>query len=183
MSARELTQFADRHPLVLLALFFALPVAAWLCGRMHRRGGGGVAPWKFFYSILVYLACVPGLFAGVLTAYTLFFTRENLMDASLVVYVAPIVSMIVTLILIKKNVDFDQVPGFDRISGLMIMIACSFGLALAIEKMRIFVFFGGSIGKLFLLAAGIFALLRWGAYTLFRRRAEPKQELPKFPGP
>jgi hypothetical protein len=183
VTARELAQFADRHPLVLLALFVALPVVAWLFGRMHSRGGGGVAPWKFFYSVLVYLACVPGLFAGVLTAYALFFTRENLMDASLIVYVAPIVSMIVTLILIKKNVDFDQVPGFDRISGLMVMIACSFGLALAIEKMRIFVFFGGSIGKLFLLAAGIFALLRWGVYMLFRRREEPKQELPKFPGP
>jgi hypothetical protein len=148
---------------------------------MHQRGQGGRAPWKYIYSILVYLACVPGLFAGVLTAYTLFFTRENLLDASLVVYVAPIVSMIVTLILIRKNVEFDQVPGFDRISGLMVMIACSFGVALAIEKMRIFVFFGGSIGKLFLLAAGIFALLRWGVSRLFRRREEPKAPFPKFP--
>ena len=32
------------------------------------------------------------------------------------------------------------------------------------------------------LAAGIFALLKWGTYMLFRRRDEPRQELPKFPG-
>jgi hypothetical protein len=181
MTARELAQLADRHPLVLLGVFVVLPLAAWLCGRLHGRGRGGEAPWNYLYSVLVYIACVPGMCAGVLTAYALFFTRENLMDVSLAVFVAPIVSMVVTLILIRKNVSFDEVPGFDRISGLMVMIACSFAIALAVERTRIFLFFGGSIGKLFLLAAGVFALLKWGAYMLFRRREEPKQDLPKFP--
>jgi hypothetical protein len=36
--------------------------------------------------------------------------------------------------------------------------------------------------KLFLLAAGVFALLKWGTYMLFRRRDEPVQERPKIPG-
>jgi hypothetical protein len=181
VTTRELAQLANQHPLVLIALFVSLPLAAWVCGRMHGRGGGGNAPWKYGYSILVYLACVPGLFAGVLTGYALFFTRENLMDVSLVVYLAPIVSMIVTLILIGKNVEFEKVPGFDRLSGLLVMMGGSFAIALAIEKTRIFLFFGGSIGKLFLLAAGVFALLKWGAYTLFRRRDEPGRDRPNFP--
>jgi len=77
VSARELTHLADRHPLILAAVFIALPLAAWLCGRLHPRGGGGGTPWKYFYCLLVYLACVPGMFAGVLTAYTLFRRREE----------------------------------------------------------------------------------------------------------
>jgi hypothetical protein len=157
------------------------PVAAWLCGVAHGRGCGGNAPWKYFYSVLVYLSCVPGTFAAVITAYTFFFTRENLMDVNPLVYFLPLVSMVATLVLIHKNVAFDLVPGFDRLEGLMVMIACSFVFALAIQKTKIWVVFGGSIGGLFLLAAGVFALLKWGVYMLFRRRDEPKQAPPSFP--
>ena len=182
MTTRELTHQADQHPLWLVATFVALPLVAWGLGQVHERGRGGTAPWKYFYSVLVYLACVPGMFASVLTAYALFLSRENLLDASLLVYFLPIAAMVVTLVFIRKSVSFDEVPGFDRLSGLMVMVACSFAVALVIQKTRIFVFFGGSIEWLFLLAAGVFALLKWGTYTLFRRRDEPKQDRPPLPG-
>lgn len=182
MTIRELIQLAGQHPLVLVAAFIVPPLLAWLLGQMHERGRGGAAPWKYLYAVLVYLVCVPGMFAGVITAYSLFFSRENLLDANLLVYFLPIVSMIVTLVFIRKNVSFDEVPGFDRLSGLMVMVGCSFAIALAIQKTNIWIFFGGSIEKLFLLAAGVFALIKWGGYMFFRRHDEPKQERPKFPG-
>jgi hypothetical protein len=181
MTTRDLIQLAGQHPYVLATGFLVPPAIAWLLGRIHERGRGGVPPWKHLYAALVYLACVPGMFAGVITAYTLFFSGENLLDANLLVYFLPVVSMVVTLVFIRKSVSFDEVPGFDRLSGLMVMVGCSFAIALAIQKTRIWVVFGGSIEKLFLLAAGIFALLKWGTYTLFRRRDEPAQERPKFP--
>ena len=181
MSTREFIEMAGQHWGVLLAMFLAPPLAAWWCGVAHGHGGGGNAPWKYFYSVLVYLTCVPGTFAAVITAYTLFFTRENLLDVNPLVYFLPMVSMVATLVLIRKNVTFDLVPGFDRLEGLMVMIACSFALALAIQKTNIWIFFGGSIERLFLLAAAIFALLKWGVYMLFRHREEPKQEPPNFP--
>jgi hypothetical protein len=182
VTTRELIHLADHHSLLLAAVCAFAPVAAWLCRLIHGPIKGGDAPWKYLYSVLVYLACVPGIFAGVLTGYTLWFTHENLLDVSLLVYILPLVSMVVTLILIGKNVGFDRVPGFDRLSGLMVMIACSFGIALAVQKMRIWLVFGGSIATLFLLAVAVFAMLKWGAYMLFRRREEPKREWPKFLG-
>ena len=182
MTTRELIQWAGQHPAVLVAALVAPPVFAWVAGKAHGQEQGKLAPWKYLYSVLVYLVCAPGMFAGVTTAYTLFFSRENLLDANVLVYFLPIVSMVATLVLIRKNVSFDDVPGFDRLSGLMVMVACSFIIALAIQKTRIFLFFGGSIEKLFLLAAGIFALLKWGTCLLFRRRDEPKELPPKFPG-
>jgi hypothetical protein len=181
MTSRDLVNLAGQYPLVLVAVFLAPPLAAWLLGRMHPRGQGGLAPWKYLSAVLVYLTCVPGMFAAVITAYTLFFSRENLLDANLLVYFLPIVSMVATLILIRKDVPFDQVPGFDRLSGLMAMVGCSFAIALAIQKTNIWIFFGGSIGKLFILAAAVFALLKWGAYMLFRRGDEPTRELPPIP--
>jgi hypothetical protein len=183
MTIRDLIDLAGQYPLVLAAAFLAPPLTAWLLGLMHPRGQGGLAPWKYFSAVLVYLTCLPGMFAGVITAYSLFFSRENLLDANLLVYVLPIVSMAATLVLIRRNVSFDQVPGFDRISGLMAMVGCSFVIALAIQKTNIFVFFGASIEKLFILAAGVFALLKWGTSMLFRRGDEPKREPPAFPRP
>jgi hypothetical protein len=182
MTTRDLVQQADQHPVALAAVLAAPPLISWLVGRVHARGQGGALPWSYFYAVLVYVACVPGMFASVLTGYTLFFSRENLLDTSLLVYFLPIVSMIVTLVLIRKNVAFDEVPGFDRLSGLMVMVGCSFAIALAIQRTRIWIMFGGSIERLFILAAGIFGLLKWGAYMLFRRHDEPRTERPKFPG-
>jgi hypothetical protein len=133
------------------------------------------------YSVLVYAVCVPGMLSAVLTAYSLFFRNENLLEVNLLVYVLPLVSMIVTLVFVQKNVGFDAVRGFNRLSGLMILIACSFGLALAIHKTHLFVGFFGSIDRLFLLAAGIFGLLKWSGYMLFRRKDEPIKDRPRFP--
>jgi hypothetical protein len=178
MTTRDLIELAGQHPLALIVAFLAPPLAAWLLGMMHPRGQGGLAPWKYFSAVLVYLTCVPGMFAAVVSAYSLFFSRANLLDANLLVYFLPIASMVATLILIRKSVSFDEVPGFDRLSGLMALVGCSFAIALAIQKTNIFLFFGGSIGKLLALAAGVFALLKWGAYMLFRRGDEPKREPP-----
>jgi hypothetical protein len=183
MTLRELIQAADHHPLPVAGALVALPVLAWLVGMIHREGEGRNAPWKYGYAVLVYFACIPGMFAAVLTAYAMFFQNENLLDANLLVYLLPIGSMAATLVVIRKRVAFDHIPGFDRLSGLMVLLACSFGLALALHKTRIFVGFFGSIEMLLLLAGGIFALLKWGAYTLFRRRDEPEQPMPKFPPP
>ncbi len=182
MTTRDLIQLAGQHPVGLLLAFVAPPVLAWLAGRGHGNEQGKHAPWKYLYALLVYLVCVPGMFAAVITAYTLFFSGESLLDANLLVYFLPLASMVATLVLIRKNVSLDDVPGFDRLTGLMVMVGGSFVIALVIQKTRIFVFFGGSIEKLFLLAAGVFALLKWGTYMLFRRAAEPKREPPKFPG-
>ena len=182
MTTRDLIQGAGKHPVLLMTACIAPPVLTWLAGRFHGKDQGKLAPWKYLYAVLVYLVCVPGMFAGVITAYTLFFSGENLLDSNLLVYFLPIASMIATLVLMRKNVAFDDVPGFQRLSGLMVMVGCSFVIALVIQKTRIWIFFGGSIEKLFLLAAGVFALLKWGTYMLFRRRDEPKQEPPKFPG-
>src|SRR5262249_42889280 len=106
---------------------------------------------------------------------------QNLLNVNLAVYLLPIFSMIVTLIFIYKTVNFENVPGFDRISGLMVMIGCSFLIVLAIDKTRIWLVFHAPIAGLVAVAAGIFELLKWGTYMLFRRRDEPKQPVPKFP--
>jgi hypothetical protein len=127
---------------------------------LHGPGGGARAPWRYAYSVLVYAVCVPGVGAAVLSAYTLFFTRESLLDKDLLVYVLPILSLAVTLPILHRSVRFDAVPGFDRLWGLMVLIGITFGILLAIHKTFIGLFFGGSFALLIGLGVVLFALLQ-----------------------
>jgi hypothetical protein len=126
------------------------------------------------------MVAVPGMLAAVVVAYTLFFTGENLLDVNLLVYFAPLVSMLVTLALIGKNVSFADIPGFDRLSGLMVLIGVSFAIALAVHRARIWVIFGGSIELVLAIALFLFLLLKWATHMLFRRSEEPGIAPPRF---
>ncbi len=170
MTLRDLLQLLGRDPLVLASALMVSPLFSWLLGRLHGPGCGGHAPWRYLYSLLVYLACVPGMFACVLTGYALFFRNENLLDVNFLVYILPILSMAASVLLIGRNVDFAFIPGFDRLSGLMIMLAASFALALAVQKTFVLIVFGSSIVTLFLVTGALFGLIRWGAHLAFRNR-------------
>ena len=168
MTVRDFIALTGDNTLILLGIFIGIPAASLLLGLIHGRDRGGRGPWKYFYSLLIYLICIPGIFASVLTAYSFFFQRENLLDVNILVYFLPIVSMIATLVIIGRNVEFADIPGFDRLSGLMVMIAASFAIALAVQKTRIWVFFGGSMTMLIVIAIIAFGLLKWGAYLMFK---------------
>lgn len=180
-SIRDLVQAAAGHPGIGAVLLFAAPLAVSALGLFHGKDRGGSAPWKYLYSVFVYLACVPGMFSAVLICYTLFFTHENLLDVNAAIYFFPFLSMTLTLLLMRRQVRFDEVPGFDRLTGLMVMIAAAFGIVFALSRTRIWLIFGGSLAAFFALAAFAFALLKWGASAVFRGGDEPRQDPPKFP--
>lgn len=183
MSIDDLTQMAGERPLVLLAIFVGLPLLTFALGNAHGRGQGERRPWGTCYAVLIYLTVIPGTLSGVLTGYTMFFIRGSLLQVNLLVYLLPIVSMVVTLFLMRGRIDFKAVPGFDRLSGLVVMIAVSFFFALLIHKTAVRLFFFGSLKAFFAMAIGFFALLKWGAYMTFRRPDEPKLPPPPFPQP
>ncbi len=166
MTLRDLILAADARPALTLGLL-ALPCAAsLLAGLLHGPGRGGQAPWKHLYAGIVYATCLPGTFSASLIAYSALFTRENLLDASLLAYFAPIAAMVLCLFLARRNVDFDEVPGFDKIWGLLGVLAVSFTFALAIEKTRILIIFGGSLWVLVASAAALFVVFRWSLRRL-----------------
>ena len=170
MTIQELIDLAAKNQNVVLLSFAVAPVLTILVRVFHSRGRGAFSPHKYIYSFITYLAVIPGIIASVLLAYALFFTRTNLLEVNAVIYFLPIVSMIVTLFIISRIVSFNQLPGFDRLRGLMFMIAVSFAAVLFIQKMRIWVMFHGSLLWLILLGVGIFVVLKLGAHKLFARK-------------
>ena len=170
MTLRELFAAVDAMRVPLLIGLGAVVALTALLGLLHGRDNGGRAPWRYLYTFLVYAACGPGIFAAVAVIYALLFTRENLLDLNAAAYVAPIVSMVLTLGLMRRNVSFDEVPGFRRLTGLMTMIGVTFAIALVLRSMRVWLFFSASLVWFFVLAAALFVLLKWGGRLLFGRR-------------
>ncbi|MFN4145056.1 MAG: hypothetical protein ACK4GN_04465 [Runella sp.] len=164
-----LQQFFDQtsqQPQWLVGYFVALPLAAWWVGWVsngHIHSG----PWRYFYGVLVYLACVPGIFAITLNAYLFLFERRSVFDFNVYTQLLPILAMFITLWVIRQRTTFDQIPGFQKLSGLVMIIFAALSLMWFADRTRLFVF---SYLR-FEYVLGIFAVLilgmMWGWKKLF----------------
>ena len=81
--------------------------------------------------------------------------------------VLPILSMVITLLLIQRNVNFDDVPGFDKLSGLIMVITAALVFMWIIDKTRIIVFSYVPFHQVLLLFAGLMVVIRFGWKRIF----------------
>lgn len=166
MNLQEVFQFVSDHPTFLIVFFLAVPAMAYLCGT-QITGNEKALPWLKIYAILVYLACIPGIFAITLNVYLFLFERQSIWQMNLVTQLLPIVSMVFTLIFIKQKVPFDLIPGFGKLSGFMTIIAAMMGIMWFIDRTHIYAvtfipFSYIAIGFVVLLV-----LIRWGWSKMF----------------
>ncbi|HUR31140.1 MAG TPA: hypothetical protein VMZ69_06885 [Saprospiraceae bacterium] len=167
MTLGEFFEWMGHHPLFLLVFFFGIPFIALLAG-IFNKGEGHLSPWKYLYSILIYLVCIPGIFAITLSVYLFLFERRSIMDTNVYTQVLPILSMIVTILIIKRQVNLDLVPGFDKISGLILIIASLMCLMWIIDKTHIYsITFMPFYVVVLILIAGFF-VIRLGLKRLAR---------------
>lgn len=166
MTLREWIHVLETQQQLLLLFFGALPGLA-LLGFAIPRLKRPRNPARWGYSLLVHLACLPGMFSLALVVYSLFFSRENLLDASLMVYFLPLLSMGLTLTLVSRQVAFANLPGFDRLAGLMGLMGLTFLGVLLLSKLFVGVFFGGSILQLLGLGVLAYFAVQWCWRRLF----------------
>jgi hypothetical protein len=167
MTLGEFFEWTAGHPGLLLGYFIGIPLIALLAG-MFAKGEGHLSPWKFLYSTLIYLVAVPGIFAVTLSIYFFLFERRSILDTNLYTQVLPVLSMVVTLLVIKKQVSLDQVPGFGKISGLIMVIATVMCLMWIIDKTHIYaITFMPFYVVILILLAGFF-VIRLGLRRLAR---------------
>lgn len=137
MTLGEFFTWTGENPVLLLSYFIGIPLIALLAG-VFSKGEGHLAPWKYLYSTLIYLVAIPGIFAVTLSIYLFLFERRSIMDTNLFTQVLPVVSMAATILIIKKQVSLDLVPGFDKISGLILIIASLMLIMWIIDKTHIY---------------------------------------------
>ncbi|MFT4533011.1 MAG: hypothetical protein ACJA1A_001007 [Saprospiraceae bacterium] len=137
MTLGDFFQALSENPAIVCFLFVSMPLTAFLAS-IFGKNEGAVSPWKELYSSLVYLTCIPGIFAITLNVYLFLFERQPINDINLFTQVLPIISMVLTLWLIRKNVRLDQVPGFEKLGGLIMILFALIVFMWILEKTHIF---------------------------------------------
>lgn len=168
MTLRAFFDYLGENPFVLLAYFIAIPLLALLVGFLGR-GEGHESPWKYLYALLIYAVCIPGIFAVALSVYFFLFERGSILDANVLLQILPVISMILTLALIRSNTTFDAVPGFGKISNLMLMIGAVIVLMYFVDRVHLIAFVSVPVQYLVLIVVGLLLAFRFGLKSLIAR--------------
>lgn len=139
MTLNDIFDSLERNPLPILIYFVALPLIAWIMGGI-AQDTQDVKTWRYLYAVLVYAVCIPGIFAVTLNVYLFLFERQSIWEANLLLQFLPILSMILTLILIKSKISFDLIPGFGKIAGFLTLIAALIGIMWFFDRLRLIAF-------------------------------------------
>lgn len=161
MTLRDFFEATSAQPVYIAFYFVMIIVVAVLTGWL-AKGEGEDSPWKYLYSGLLYMACVPGIFAIGLGIYLFLFERRSIFDMNVLLEVVPVICMIATILIVRKNVDVDKIPGFDKLSGLVMMISSALAIMWFVDRVRIVIFSTMPIHMLLLIFVGLLLLIRIG---------------------
>lgn len=169
MTLQELFDVLSNNPSITLFYFIALPLTAVLCGVLGKQRGHE-SPWKYVYCLLLYMAAIPGIFAIFLNVYLFLFERQSVMQMNLFTQVIPVITMFLSFFIIRKNVDLSLIPGFDRLSGLVLMVAVLIGLMWILDSTKILAITFIPFQYVLLILVGALILLRFGWSKLAIKR-------------
>ena len=79
--------------------------------------------------------------------------------------------MIATLMIIRRNVDFDAIPGFEKLSGLMTMISATLIIMWFVDRTHIVVFSYLRFEVVVLIFIGLLLVIRFGWSRFFSKSA------------
>lgn len=161
MTLQQLFERIGEHSGTLLFWFLMIPVIAILAG-IFGRAQGHLSPWKYVYAVLIYLVSVPGIFAVALNIYFFMFQRRDILQSDVFIQILPIIVMLATIFIIRRNVDLSLIPGFGRISGLWFMLFTTMFLMWLLEKVHIVVFSYLPFTSLLLIFVVLFGLIYLG---------------------
>lgn len=166
MTLGEFFNYLNQNPQVIMAYFIAVPVLALFVGWIDRDNGLE-SPWKYLHGLLAYAACIPGIFSITLSVYMFLFERGgSILNTNLLTQIVPVLSMILTLSIIRRNVPWEYVPGTGRLSSLMTMIAAAFILMYLLNRTHIFAFVAIPIHYLILMVIGLLLAFRFAFRTM-----------------
>jgi hypothetical protein len=167
MTLGDLIQKASDNPTLPFIVFILPPLTAGLA-LILGRGEGNLSPWKWLYSVVAYMTCVPGVLAVTLGVYHFIFERASINEIEINTQILPIVSMFLTLYLIKKNISFDEIPAFDKISSMISIIGMAVVLMFLIDRTHIYAFTYVPIQTLLLIFLGLILGIRYLSKSMFK---------------
>ncbi|MCC7465296.1 MAG: hypothetical protein IT261_03455 [Saprospiraceae bacterium] len=166
MTLRELFDYLNANPVTVVGYFLLILVTALLAGFMGR-GEGHLSPWKYLYSAIVYLVCVPGIFATALAVYLFLFEQGgSIFNLNLLTQVLPIGAMLATLAVVRRNVAFGYIPGFGKLTDLIMTIVTVFVLMYFLNRLHLVAWVYVPVQWLLLIVVGLLLIVRFGLKRL-----------------
>ncbi|MCC6814894.1 MAG: hypothetical protein IT267_00615 [Saprospiraceae bacterium] len=139
MTLQQLFDLVQNQPQYALYFFTGIPILSLIIGWVSEPNSYQ-QPWNVLFAFLIYASAIPGLFAITLNIYFFIWERGSIMNTELLLRFLPILSMIATLIIIRRFCSFDEIPGFDKLSGLMIIIGTLLAMMWILDRTHIYVF-------------------------------------------
>jgi hypothetical protein len=160
MTLGELFGFLNQNPTYITTFFLAMPALAvivnWICGDEGHQ-----SPWKYLYSALIFATCVPGIMSVGLTVYYFLFERQSIMSTNILTQVLPVLSMILTVSIVRRQVSLDHIPGSERISSLVMLISAVLVLMYILDRTRLFVMISLPVYQFVLILVGLLLVVRF----------------------
>ncbi len=161
MTVQDLIYLLSNNSSIIINYYIALLVLT-LIGMLIVTPKNFKTPVNYIYTILVYALAIPGILAIILLVYNFFFLKTNLINLEVITYYLPIVAMVILFLLINKTIPLKSIPGFDKISGLFMMIFVAFIVTYFIQKVFIGIFFIGSFMQLIVIFIVLLVVLKIG---------------------
>jgi hypothetical protein len=158
MTLRQFFDWVQLQPSVIIYYYLIILIVT-LLASYFAKDEAHLAPWNILFSIIIYLVCIPGIFAVTLSVYFFLFEKRSIMDTELLLQVLPIFMMFVILYMIHKKVDLKFIPGFEKLSSLMIIIGILLSFMWIIDRTQLYaISFVPFYYVLIILIGGIFAM-------------------------
>jgi len=167
MTVKELFEFVGQNPNYVLIYFIGLPIIAGITGLLGDDKCDR-SPWKEIFMFIIYGVMIPGIFALFFNLYLFLFERESILNFDILIQILPIVSMIITLFVIRRYVSFDRIPGFDKISGLIMVISSIIIMLWFADRFRIIAFTYMPFHYLIFIFIGLLIAINYGLRKLTR---------------
>lgn len=160
MTLKDFFEYLAANPNLVLFFSIAVPLSAFVIGLLSK-GEGHLSPWKYLYSFIIYLVCVPGIFALMFNVYLFLFERQSIWNLNLYTQMLPMIVMAITLAIIRRSVSLDDIPGFEKVGGLLVMITAILMMMWFVDKTRIFVFTYMPFSQVVLIMVALLVILRF----------------------
>lgn len=108
MTIIEFFKLVEHHPFIIYYYAFSM-IMSIVLGRFFLSRMGHPRIWNYFFSILLYMMSVAGMFSLIVFFYQIY---TDVLDISLMDILTPFLTMILAILLIRKRVNIPLVTGF-----------------------------------------------------------------------
>lgn len=137
MTLRQFFEWVQSEPSLVL-YYYVFLFALTLLANYFAKSAQEPGLLRWVYAVIIYLVCIPGIFAVTLNVYFFLFEKRSIMDAELLLQFLPILMMIAILYLIKKQIQLDHIPGMEKLSSLIVIISVLLSLMWVVDRTHLY---------------------------------------------